>query len=56
MGDVARPSPPGKAAQQALDFAQVQVRHLITTYPDYFPLYTSGGRWHHGQEAWTNWC
>src|SRR5207244_5918964 len=56
MGDVALPTPLGKAAQQALDFAQVQVRHLITTYPDYCPLYTSGGRWHHEQEAWTNWC
>ena len=56
MGDVALPTPLGKAAQQAWDFAQVQVRHLITTYPDYFPLYTSGGRWHQGQEAWTNWC
>src|SRR2546421_1274149 len=56
MGDVAVPTKLAKAAQQALDFAQAQVQHLITTYPDYFPLYTSGGRWHHGQEAWTNWC
>jgi unsaturated chondroitin disaccharide hydrolase len=56
MGDRALPTPLGKAAQQVLDFAQAQVQHLITTYPDYFPLYTSGGRWHHEQEAWTNWC
>src|SRR6266516_2333531 len=56
MGDVALPTKLAKAAQQALDFAQAQVQHLITTYPDYFPLYTSGGRWHHEQEAWTNWC
>ncbi|HVA88806.1 MAG TPA: glycoside hydrolase family 88 protein [Chloroflexota bacterium] len=43
-------------AEQALAFAQDQVRHLITAYPDYFPLYTVAGRWRHGQEAWTNWC
>src|SRR5215510_7341348 len=44
------------SAQQGLDFAQQQVRRLITDHPDYFPLYTQGGRWKHGQEAWTNWC
>ena len=44
------------AAQPALDFAQTQVRRLITTYPDYFPLYTVGGRWKHQRESWTNWC
>ena len=43
-------------AQRAFDFAQHQVRRLITAHPDYFPLYTVDGRWHHGQEAWTNWC
>ena len=43
-------------AAQALQFAQDQVRALITTHPDYFPLYTEKGRWQHGLEAWTNWC
>ena len=43
-------------AAQALDFAQQQVRALITNYPDYFPLYTEGGKWVHDREAWTNWC
>jgi unsaturated chondroitin disaccharide hydrolase len=43
-------------AAQALTFAQRQVRALIETSPDYFPLYTEGGRWRHGREAWTNWC
>ena len=43
-------------AKQALDFAQEQVRTLITRYPDYFPLYTEDGAWQHGREAWTNWC
>ena len=43
-------------AERALDFAQRQVRALITDYPDHFPLFTEGGRWRHGKEAWTNWC
>ena len=43
-------------AEQALDFAQTQVHRLITNYPDFFPLYTEGGKWQHGREAWTNWC
>jgi unsaturated chondroitin disaccharide hydrolase len=43
-------------AEQALDFAQDQVRKLITSYPDFFPLYTEDGKWQHGREAWTNWC
>ncbi len=43
-------------AERALDFAQRQVRALITNHPDYFPLFTEGGKWRHGKEAWTNWC
>ena len=43
-------------AAQALEFAQNQVRALITNHPDYFPLYTEDGKWQHGREAWTNWC
>jgi len=42
--------------QAALEFAAQQLRHLIETYPDYFPMYTTHGRWKHGGEAWTNWC
>ncbi len=38
------------------EFAGRQLRHLIETYPDYFPLYTLNGKWKHGSEAWTNWC
>jgi unsaturated chondroitin disaccharide hydrolase len=34
----------------------VQVRGLIERHPDYFPMYTVGGKWSHGGEAWTNWC
>jgi unsaturated chondroitin disaccharide hydrolase len=39
-----------------LDFAQEQVKHLIDTNPDFFPMYTEGGKWAHSGEAWTNWC
>lgn len=42
--------------QTAFEFAQEQVNALITAHPDYFPLYTEGGKWVHGGEAWTNWC
>jgi unsaturated chondroitin disaccharide hydrolase len=41
---------------QVLDFASQQLRHLVETYPDYFPMYTRNGKWKHGGEAWTNWC
>ncbi len=43
-------------ANRAFDFAAVQLRHLIETHPDTFPMYTVGGKWIHGGEAWTNWC
>lgn len=38
------------------DFAAGQLRHLIETHPDVFPMYTVGGQWIHGGESWTNWC
>lgn len=40
----------------AFNFAQDQVRQLIHRHPDYFPMYTKGGKWEHTGEAWTNWC
>ncbi len=43
-------------AAKTLDFAQDQIRALITNHPDYFPLFTEGGKWRHGKEPWTNWC
>lgn len=39
----------------ALSFAERQVASLITNYPDFFPIYTVSGRWHHGGELWTDW-
>jgi unsaturated chondroitin disaccharide hydrolase len=45
-----------KSVDAAFNFAQQQVRHLITKHPDYFPLYTKNGKWVHEGEAWTRWC
>jgi unsaturated chondroitin disaccharide hydrolase len=45
-----------RRADNALDFAGQQIRRLVTRYPDYFPLFTKEGTWHHDREAWTNWC
>src|SRR5688572_2226838 len=39
----------------ALDFAERQVKSLIETYPDFFPMYTVKGKWHHAGEKWTHW-
>ena len=51
-----RVNPPHPAFVAAFDFAARQVRSLVETYPNYFPMYTVNGRWHHAGEAWTNWC
>ncbi|HWB07752.1 MAG TPA: glycoside hydrolase family 88 protein [Pirellulales bacterium] len=40
---------------RALQFAQRQVLATIERTPDYFPIYTVGGRWHHSGELWTDW-
>lgn len=42
--------------ENALDFAQYQIRNLIEDQPDFFPMYTVRGKWRHGGEYWTNWC
>jgi unsaturated chondroitin disaccharide hydrolase len=39
----------------ALDFAELQVAKLLTQHPDFFPIYTVNGKWHHGGELWTDW-
>lgn len=41
--------------RQALDFAQRQVAATIDRTPDFFPIYTTEGRWHHAGELWTDW-
>ena len=40
----------------AFTFAQAQVRALVERDPDFYPLYTDGGRWRHSKPAWTRWC
>ena len=40
----------------ALEFAAGQLRNLVESHPDYFPMYTQNGKWKHEGEAWTNWC
>ncbi len=42
--------------ERAYDFAAGQVRATDLNDPDYFPIYTEGGRWKHGGELWTDWC
>jgi unsaturated chondroitin disaccharide hydrolase len=42
--------------ERAFEFAAGQVRATIERYPDYFPIYTEGGRWKHSGELWTDWC
>src|SRR5690349_9306817 len=39
----------------ALEFAERQVANLTRQYPDFFPIYTVGGKWHHQGELWTDW-
>jgi unsaturated chondroitin disaccharide hydrolase len=41
--------------QAALEFGQIQVGRLIERHPDFFPIYTAGGKWHHAGELWTDW-
>src|SRR5688572_30135153 len=42
--------------QSSLGFAQQQIRKLIHAHPNYYPMYTTGGKWVHQGEKWTNWC
>jgi len=43
-------------SRQALKVADVKIRNLVSEHPDYFPLFTEGGKWKHNKESWTNWC
>jgi unsaturated chondroitin disaccharide hydrolase len=54
--DIAVPAELAGQAKKALEVFDVKVRNLITNHPDYFPLYSEGGKWKHGKESWTNWC
>lgn len=39
----------------ALEFAEQQVAATINRHPDFFPIYTEQGKWHHAGELWTDW-
>ncbi|HWA98609.1 MAG TPA: glycoside hydrolase family 88 protein [Pirellulales bacterium] len=39
----------------AFEFAAKQVEQLVEQHADFFPIYTTGGKWHHGGELWTDW-
>ena len=40
---------------KALEFAERQVAALVEKFPDFFPIYTAEGKWHHSGELWTDW-
>ena len=42
--------------ENAIGFAQKQVKRLIGDYPDFYPMYTVGGAWKHDDPAFTGWC
>ena len=42
--------------EQTMQFAQHQLRSLVTKHPDAFPMYTESGKWSLTGERWTNWC
>ncbi len=47
---------PNPRFDQALDFAARLARRIIATHPDYYPMYTVGGKWNREGEPWTHWC
>jgi unsaturated chondroitin disaccharide hydrolase len=42
--------------QRTFDHSASKFGTLIDHHPDYFPIYTKGGRWRHEGELWTDWC
>jgi len=38
------------------EFASQQLDHLLASYPDRFPMYTTQGKWDVHGKSWTNWC
>jgi unsaturated chondroitin disaccharide hydrolase len=41
---------------KVMDFAADQLHKLSSNHPEYFPMYTKNGKWHHTGELWTDWC
>lgn len=42
--------------EDAIGFAQSQVKQLIQKHPDFYPMYSEGGKWKHEGPAWSHWC
>ncbi len=42
--------------EAAMATVRQQVRGLVEKYPDFYPMYTRGGKWKHDGELWTHWC
>ena len=42
--------------ESAMEAAKRHVRALVEKHPDFYPMYTHGGKWKHEGEAWTHWC
>ena len=45
-----------KLFQDAMRFAQKQIKRLIENHPDFYPMYSVDGKWQHEGQAWTHWC
>jgi unsaturated chondroitin disaccharide hydrolase len=45
-----------KLFEEAIAFAQKQVKSLIEAHPGLYPMYTKGGKWKHDGNVWTQWC
>ena len=45
-----------KLFEDAMQFAQEQIRNLLEKHPDFYPMHTEGGRWEHEKPVWTQWC
>lgn len=41
---------------KAFEFVQKQVRRTIEQHPNFYPMYTTRGRWDTSGEKWTHWC
>ena len=41
---------------KAVKFAAEQASAIIANYPNYYPMYTVGGKWGREAEKWTPWC
>ena len=46
----------GETVRRAWEFSKGQLRRLIESHPDFYPMYTVHGHWKHSGEAWTHWC